>query len=36
VSPLVAVELDEVGTVSLGESPNNVAGSLHFYRNIKL
>lgn len=30
VGPLVAVELDEVSIVSLGKSPNNAVGSLHF------
>ena len=29
VSPAIAVELDEVSTVSLCESPNNVVGGLH-------
>lgn len=30
VGPLVAVELDKVSTVSLGKSPNNAVGGLHF------
>jgi len=30
VGPRVTVELDEVSTVSLGESPNNAVGGLHF------
>ena len=30
VSPLVSVELDELRVVSLGKSPNNAVGCLHF------
>jgi hypothetical protein len=33
VGPLVASELDKLSIVSLGESPNNAVGGLHFYRN---
>lgn len=32
VGPLVASELDKLSIVSLGESPNNAVGGLHFYR----
>ena len=30
VGPFVAVKLDEMGIVSLGKSPNNAVGCLHF------
>jgi hypothetical protein len=30
VGPLVAVKLDELGVVTLGKSPNNAVGCLHF------
>lgn len=30
VGPFVAVKLDELGVVLLGESPNNAVGCLHF------
>ena len=33
VGELVASELDKLSIVSLGESPNNAVGGLHFYRN---
>jgi len=33
VGPLVAVELNEVGVVFPGKSPNNAVGCLHFLKN---